>query len=307
MDSYIPASVIHDRHGVLAHHHHPHQHHHSKQQPQQPLNDPRTPRGFNLATNIHLAELQECFNQPNSEDEAEEREYQEAKRERLRKKQLKKEIKAQKKRERLKERELKKSRRKLKCGSQQLLPNEDEDESAEQDPDRGLQDLEESVGQVHGWKSRQTKKLAQTQEQRQKDILTAAVAAQLNGEVHRESGGRGRAKDIASEWASGYSDRDRSESDELRVNGGFHSSRVVQFLLSTAGKLGGRRSRATTGETTDATGHTGTTSRQRGLSSKGGPSTYSDVELTTLDYHESVEQQRPQPTSMLSSHLRQRL
>ncbi|KAF9212004.1 Ras GTPase, partial [Podila verticillata] len=87
MDLYIPSSVLHnDKHSVV------HNTPYSSSVPQQGARH-RFSKHTSYTGNYHLAEQEEKFDQPNSEDEAEEREYQQAKKERAMAKQLKTEAK----------------------------------------------------------------------------------------------------------------------------------------------------------------------------------------------------------------------
>ncbi|KAF9315339.1 Ras GTPase [Podila horticola] len=89
MDLYIPSSVLlKDKHSVL------HNTPYSSSVPQPEANiRHRASKHTSYTGNYHLAEHEEQFDQPNSEDEAEEREYQQAKKQRAMAKQLKTEAK----------------------------------------------------------------------------------------------------------------------------------------------------------------------------------------------------------------------
>ncbi|KAG0030262.1 hypothetical protein BGZ82_007505 [Podila clonocystis] len=89
MDLYIPSSVLlKDKHSVL------HNTPYSSSVPQPEANiRHRASKHISYTGNYHLAEQEEQFDQPNSEDEAEEREYQQAKKQRAMAKQLKTEAK----------------------------------------------------------------------------------------------------------------------------------------------------------------------------------------------------------------------
>ncbi|KAF9325835.1 hypothetical protein BG006_010698 [Podila minutissima] len=88
MDLYIPSSLLKDKHSVL--HNTPYSS--SVPQPESNIRH-RVSKHTSHTGNYHLAEQEEQFDQPNSEDEAEEREYQQAKKQRAMAKQLKTEAK----------------------------------------------------------------------------------------------------------------------------------------------------------------------------------------------------------------------